>query len=50
VTEAEIRQFCQERLARHKLPGEIVFTEVLPETTSLWSCREERASVQFALK
>lgn len=50
VTEAEVRQFCQDRLASHKLPREIVFTGVLPEAISLWSRREERAPVQLVLK
>jgi len=36
VTEAEIRQYCQGRLADYKLPREVVFVDVMPEAVPLW--------------
>jgi long-chain acyl-CoA synthetase len=36
VTEAEIRHYCQERMADYKLPREVVFVEVMPEAVPLW--------------
>jgi len=32
ATEHEIRQFCQQRMADYKLPRQIIFTDVLPQT------------------
>ncbi|MFC1970584.1 class I adenylate-forming enzyme family protein [Chloroflexota bacterium] len=40
VTEQEIRQFCQNRMADYKLPREITFSEILPEPTTTWTRQE----------
>ena len=37
VTEAEVRQFCQTRMADYKLPREIIIADRLPAETPLWS-------------
>ncbi len=36
ATEAEIRHYCQGRMADYKLPREVVFVEVMPEAVPLW--------------
>ena len=36
VTEQEIRQYCQGRMADYKLPREITFVEVMPEAIPIW--------------
>ena len=36
VTEQEIRQYCQGRMADYKLPKEISIVDSLPATTPLW--------------
>jgi long-chain acyl-CoA synthetase len=36
LTEHEIRQYCQGRLADYKLPREIEFVEKMPEKILLW--------------
>jgi long-chain acyl-CoA synthetase len=36
ATEQEIRQFCQGRMADYKLPREIVFVDVMPESIPNW--------------
>jgi long-chain acyl-CoA synthetase len=40
VTEQEIRQYCQGRLADYKLPREIAFIDVMPEVIPLWRRRQ----------
>jgi long-chain acyl-CoA synthetase len=45
---AEIRQYCQGRLADYKLPREIEFVEVMPETVPLWT-RPAPTTVEFAM-
>jgi long-chain acyl-CoA synthetase len=37
VTEQEIRQFCQGRMADYKLPREIAFTDTMPEVIPNWT-------------
>ncbi|OGO00544.1 MAG: hypothetical protein A2Y58_05605 [Chloroflexi bacterium RBG_13_51_52] len=36
ITEQEIRQYCQGRMADYKLPREITFVDVMPEVIPLW--------------
>jgi long-chain acyl-CoA synthetase len=48
VTEAEIRQYCQGRMADYKLPRDIEFVEVLPEAVPTWN-RPDPATAGFAL-
>jgi len=36
VTEQEIRQYCQGRMADYKLPRDIEFVEIMPEVIPLW--------------
>ncbi len=36
ATEAEIRHYCQGRMADYKLPREVCFVEVMPEAVPLW--------------
>jgi acyl-CoA synthetase (AMP-forming)/AMP-acid ligase II len=36
VTEHEIRQYCQGRMADYKLPREIEFVETMPDKIPLW--------------
>jgi acyl-CoA synthetase (AMP-forming)/AMP-acid ligase II len=36
VTEQEIRQYCQGRMADYKLPKEIDIVDTLPAKTPLW--------------
>ncbi len=40
VTEQEIRQYCQGRLADYKLPREIEFVDVMPKDLPLWRRRQ----------
>jgi long-chain acyl-CoA synthetase len=48
ATEAEIRQFCQGRMADYKLPRDIEFVEVIPETVPNWT-RPDPAAAELAL-
>ena len=48
ATEAEIRQYCQGRMADYKLPREIEFVKVMPESVPLWT-RPDPAKAEFAM-
>ena len=49
VTEAEIRQYCQGRMADYKLPREIEFVETVPETVPTWT-RPDPATAGLPLR
>jgi len=36
ATEQEIRHYCQGRMANYKLPREVQFVDIIPETIPLW--------------
>jgi long-chain acyl-CoA synthetase len=50
ATEQEIRQFCQNRMADYKLPREITFADVMPETTPLWTRPENPEPTELKLE
>jgi long-chain acyl-CoA synthetase len=48
IAEAEIRQYCQGRMADYKLPRDIEFVEVIPEALPTWT-RPDPATAGLAL-
>lgn len=50
VTEQELRQFCQGRMADYKLPREIVFVDELPEDVPLWRRPQNLAASDLILE
>ena len=50
VTEQEIRQYCQGRMADYKLPREIVFTDTIPEVIPNWTRRVSMEEIELKLE
>ena len=50
VTEQEIRQYCQGRMADYKLPREIIFTDAMPEVIPNWTRRASTEEIELKLE
>jgi len=50
LTEQEIRQYCQGRMADYKLPKEIIITDSLPAATPLWRRQPNLESTDIKLE
>jgi long-chain acyl-CoA synthetase len=50
LTEQEIRQYCQGRMADYKLPKEIIITDKLPALTPLWRRQTDIESADIRLE
>jgi len=50
LTEHELRQYCQGRMADYKLPREIVFVDVMPVAIPLWRRPQNFEAADFKLE
>ncbi len=47
ITEQELRQYCQGKMADYKLPREITFMDTLPENLPIWSRAASRVAAHL---